>query len=256
LIKVLATGELPALASVSQSKSIGQVARDVCKCVLSEQGFVSRLFNLPPESKEVTEILDSVFSEAHVAIIALCLNEAKHDTLLYVTMLYELDSLLELCVTLAAIARHNANELYRDISSQVQRYLQLLHEFYHPNQCQHQVLPQQLPRGAAHVHQLAKDCHPPSIGCGASAPPAVAPALLVRHFAPFSIPYCVMLSAHCPRYAHIPSEFVSIASGSINPTLVRIVAVASCILQEGAKTDPKYMNGPLAFYLLSCAQNL
>ena len=110
-IDVIAAGELPALASVSQSKSIGQAARDVCKCVLSEQGFVARLFNLPPESKDVSEILDSVFSEAHVAVIALCLSEAKYDTLLYVTMLYELDSLLELCVTRAAIARHRAKEV-------------------------------------------------------------------------------------------------------------------------------------------------
>jgi hypothetical protein len=96
-------GELPALASVSQSKSVGQVARDVCKCMLSEQGFAARLFNLPPESKEVSELLELVFSDAHVAIIALCLSEAKHDTLLYVTMLYELDSLLELCVAVHSV---------------------------------------------------------------------------------------------------------------------------------------------------------
>ena len=76
------TGELPQLAAVSQSKSIGQVTRDACKCMLVEQGFAARLFNLPPESKEIAEILDTVFSEAHVAIIALCLSEAKHDTLL------------------------------------------------------------------------------------------------------------------------------------------------------------------------------
>jgi hypothetical protein len=50
----------------------------------------------------------------------------------------------------------------------------------------------------------------------------------------------VVLSARCFRYAHIPSEYVSITAGSINPTLVRIVAVASGILQEGSKTDPKY----------------
>ena len=75
-------GELPQLAAVSQSKSIGQVTRDACKCMLVEQGFAARLFNLPPESKEIAEILDTVFSEAHVAIIALCLSEAKHDTLL------------------------------------------------------------------------------------------------------------------------------------------------------------------------------
>ncbi len=98
-------GELPALASVLQSKSIGQVARDVCKCMLSEQGFSARLFNLPPESKEISELLDLVFSDAHVAIIALCLSEAKHDTLLYVTMLYELDSLLELCVIARSVLR-------------------------------------------------------------------------------------------------------------------------------------------------------
>ena len=98
-------GELPALASVSQSKSIGQLARDVCKCMLSEQGFAARLFNLPPESKEISELLDLVFSDAHVAIIALCLSEAKHDTLLYVTMLYELDSLLELCVAARSVLR-------------------------------------------------------------------------------------------------------------------------------------------------------
>ena len=59
---------------------------------------MARLFNLPPGSKEISEILETVFSDAHVAIVALCLSEAKHDTLLYVTMLYELDSLLELCV--------------------------------------------------------------------------------------------------------------------------------------------------------------
>jgi hypothetical protein len=81
------------------------VARDVCKCMLSEQSFAARLFNMPPESKDVSEILDTAFSEAHTAIIALCLHEAKHDTLLFVTMLYELDSLLELYVILAAVAR-------------------------------------------------------------------------------------------------------------------------------------------------------
>lgn len=64
--------------------------------MLSEQTFLARLFNLPPESKDLSEVLDTVFSEAHAAIIALCLSETKHDTLLYVTMLYELDSLLEL----------------------------------------------------------------------------------------------------------------------------------------------------------------
>jgi hypothetical protein len=93
-----ASGELPALAPVTQSKSIGQVTRDACKCMLAEQGLVARLFNLPSGSKEISEILETVFSDAHVAIVALCLSEAKHDTLLYVTMLYELDSLLELCV--------------------------------------------------------------------------------------------------------------------------------------------------------------
>lgn len=35
---------------------------------------------------------------------------------------------------------------------------------------------------------------------------------------------------------------MSTNAGSINPTLVRIVAVASGILQEGSKTDPKYPN--------------
>jgi hypothetical protein len=55
------------------------------------------MFNLPPESREISEILETVFSDAHVAVIAMCLSEAKHDTLLYVTMLYELDSLLEMC---------------------------------------------------------------------------------------------------------------------------------------------------------------
>ena len=190
-IDVIAAGELPALASVSQSKSIGQAARDVCKCVLSEQGFVARLFNLPPESKDVSEILDSVFSEAHVAVIALCLSEAKYDTLLYVTMLYELDSLLELCVTRAAVARRRAKEVcVYDTLMQLQGHLQLLHELCHPNQRQYQVLPQQLPRGAAHVHQRAKDCHPSSIGCGAAAPPALAPPLLVRRLAPSSMRLC------------------------------------------------------------------
>jgi hypothetical protein len=65
--------------------------------MLSEQGLVARMFNLPPESREISEILESVFSDAHVAVIAMCLSEAKYDTLLYVTMLYELDSLLEMC---------------------------------------------------------------------------------------------------------------------------------------------------------------
>ena len=97
-INFYASGELPALAPVTQSKSIGQVTRDACKCILSEQSLVARLFNLPPSSKEISEILETVFCDAHVAVVTLCLSEAKHDTLLYVTMLYELDSLLELCV--------------------------------------------------------------------------------------------------------------------------------------------------------------
>ena len=49
-----------------------------------------------------------------------------------------------------------------------------------------------------------------------------------------------MFNRRSHRYAHIPSEYVSSNAGSINPTLVRIVAVASGILQDGSKTDPKY----------------
>jgi hypothetical protein len=50
---------------------------------------------------------------------------------------------------------------------------------------------------------------------------------------------CFCINPRVLMYAHIPSEYVSITAGSINPTLVRIVAVASGILQEGVKTDPK-----------------
>jgi hypothetical protein len=105
-IHAVAAGELPTLASVSQSKSIGHVTRDACKCMFSEQGLVARLFNLPPESKDILEILETVFSDAHVPIVAMCLSEAKYDTLLYVTMLYELDSLLELYVLTPHRAHH------------------------------------------------------------------------------------------------------------------------------------------------------
>ncbi len=153
------------------------MARDVCKCMLSEQGFAARLFNMPPECKDISEILDTVFSEAHVAIISLCLHEAKHDTLLYVTMLYELDSLLEQCVAPAALAGRALGNC--DSSVQVQGLLPVLHEFRHSNQRQHQVLPQQLPRGATNVYQCAKNRHSSSVGGRALAPPTVAPPLHV-----------------------------------------------------------------------------
>jgi hypothetical protein len=70
--------------------------------------------------------------------------------------------------------------------------------------------------------------------------PSLLRCMCVRHAPCRAHPFlCWALTSRCCRYAHIPSEYISITAGSINPTLVRIVAVASGILQEGSKTDPK-----------------
>lgn len=87
---------LPVEPLVDETKAAGDLCADVCKTMSSELAFAQRCMCLGAhDDPESVEFVESIFGDISSVLYNVCLSEARSDTGLFVTMLCELEALVE-----------------------------------------------------------------------------------------------------------------------------------------------------------------